>query len=85
MEESKRNANSSIETSGQKMISSANLSQNALEDLLSLGLGQPTTIINSQTPSTSVQAYNNTSSTSILDPWGGIPEPIKNESKLSSG
>lgn len=79
MEESKRNTNSSIETNGQKIIPSSELSQNALDDLLSLGLGQPTTINNSQAPSTSAQAYN----TSILDPWGGIPEPSKNESKSS--
>lgn len=76
------------ETNGQKLISSANLSQNAIDDLLSLGLGQPIqNTNNSQAPSTSAQAYNkngsgNSSSALILDPWS-IAEPPKNDNTKS--
>ena len=88
LEESKRNAKLSTETNnGQKLINSSDLSQNAIDDLLSLGLGQPTTITNntannSQTPSTSAQAaYNNGGSGLIMDPWGLPEPPSKNDNK----
>ncbi|KAI1713198.1 ENTH domain-containing protein [Ditylenchus destructor] len=69
LEESKREAAKAEATNaGQNIISSSALTQSALDDLLSLGLGEP--INASQAPSTSAQAYGtSTSASSVIDPW----------------
>ncbi|KAI1716953.1 ENTH domain-containing protein [Ditylenchus destructor] len=69
LEESKREAAKAEATNaGQNIISSSTLTQSALDDLLSLGLGEPINV--SQAPSTSAQAYGtSTSASSVIDPW----------------
>ncbi|KAI1716954.1 ENTH domain-containing protein [Ditylenchus destructor] len=69
LEESKREAAKAEATNaGQNIISSSTLTQSALDDLLSLGLGEPINV--SQAPSTSAQAYGTSNSaSSVIDPW----------------
>jgi len=59
---------------GQHRVPASDLSQAAVDDLLSLGLGD---VFNSQEPSTSAQAY---ASTPMNDPWS----PRSNDNNMST-
>uniref|UniRef100_A0A915E127 ENTH domain-containing protein n=1 Tax=Ditylenchus dipsaci TaxID=166011 RepID=A0A915E127_9BILA len=85
LEESQREIASRAEANGHKMISSTALSQSALEDLLSMGLGEQTMgngSSSSHLPSTSSQAFGGDSH-QLIDPWS--PRPSGSSSAATNG